>query len=474
MNVSANSVSEWTSYDKVVASSNTMQTEVGGARYIASTDRVSMHIDNAKLATAIGLTAEKIKKDEVICGVTGTYEGGSVNVPAKDVNFFDYDGTILYSYTASEFQALTQMPENPTHDGLTAQGWNWSLTNAKAQLNSDTTHKLNIGQLYVTNDGATRLYIKLTDGRLTPYLGFAINGTATIDWGDGNTEQVTGNSNSTIIKTPHTYQNIGDYCISISSSVDILLLPENNDTTFLTGNGIGDMSYRNAVQKVELGNNVKNLNAYTFNNYNNLTTTTTPIGLKITGERVFYYCYNLKAFIFAPDNDNTLTIYDYCFYMCTSLETVVFADGDSSGYISVIQNYAFGNNKKLKYITLPSIYRIKDYAFAGTFIQLDTLDFSKGLVEIGSRICNGCGIRKFYFGTAIVSLKSDTFDNIPDVILYDFSKLTALPSSGLPTFSGIQADCKIVVPDNLYNSFISTWSSVATHIVRNSDYYGGN
>ena len=43
----------------------------------------------------------------------------------KEVNFLDYDGTILYSYTAAEFAALPSMPANPTHDGLTEQGWNW-------------------------------------------------------------------------------------------------------------------------------------------------------------------------------------------------------------------------------------------------------------------------------------------------------------------------------------------------------------
>ena len=55
---------------------------------------------------------------------------------SKEVNFLDYDGTILYSYTAAEFAALSSMPANPTHDGLTAQGWNWSLANAKAYVAS--------------------------------------------------------------------------------------------------------------------------------------------------------------------------------------------------------------------------------------------------------------------------------------------------------------------------------------------------
>lgn len=36
---------------------------------------VELHITNELLAQILGITADKIKKDEVICGITGTYEG---------------------------------------------------------------------------------------------------------------------------------------------------------------------------------------------------------------------------------------------------------------------------------------------------------------------------------------------------------------------------------------------------------------
>lgn len=53
--------------------------------------------------------------------------GGGGSVPAKEVNFRDYDGTVVYSYTPAEFAALSAMPANPDHSGdeipLTSQGW---------------------------------------------------------------------------------------------------------------------------------------------------------------------------------------------------------------------------------------------------------------------------------------------------------------------------------------------------------------
>lgn len=48
--------------------------------------------------------------------------GGGGGVAAKAVNFRDYDGTIVASYTAAEFASLEALPNNPnrTSEGLTA------------------------------------------------------------------------------------------------------------------------------------------------------------------------------------------------------------------------------------------------------------------------------------------------------------------------------------------------------------------
>ena len=64
----------------------------------------------------------------------GGGRGGGGGAEAKQVNFIDYDGTILHAYTKEEANALAALPDNPTHDGLTAQGWNWTLAQIKAQI----------------------------------------------------------------------------------------------------------------------------------------------------------------------------------------------------------------------------------------------------------------------------------------------------------------------------------------------------
>ena len=70
--------------------------------------------------------------------VTVNVSGGSPTpVERSDVNFYDYDGTLLYAYTAAEAAALEEMPSNPSHTGLTAQGWNYTLAQTTESATSD-------------------------------------------------------------------------------------------------------------------------------------------------------------------------------------------------------------------------------------------------------------------------------------------------------------------------------------------------
>ena len=109
----------------------------------------------------------------------------NTSVEENDINFYDYDGTLLYSYTKTEFLALESMPANPSRTGLTAQGWNWSLTDAKEYVT--TYGKLNIGQMYITSDGKTRIYITLnsTDDFDNLYFCLLVTNTIIVNWGEG-------------------------------------------------------------------------------------------------------------------------------------------------------------------------------------------------------------------------------------------------------------------------------------------------
>lgn len=66
-----------------------------------------------------------------------------------DITFYDYDGTIVTSWTLAELATKTALPDYPSHAGLICQGWNWSLADLKT-----TNRKMNVGAMYIYSPAA--------------------------------------------------------------------------------------------------------------------------------------------------------------------------------------------------------------------------------------------------------------------------------------------------------------------------------
>ena len=346
--------------------------------------------------------------------------GADEPVEEKDVNFYDYDGRRVSSYTKSEFANLSALPSNPSHSGLTAQGWNWSLSDAKTYVAQ--YGKLNIGQMYVTNDGKTRIYIHLEEGRLEPYLGFAVNGSVTVDWGDGNTQTVSGTSTSTIIYTQHIYSSVGDYVIKLSSSSKIYLLGNVYKCGIITKNSsviAENAVYGSALIKIEIGSNVA------------------------IGGQAFTSCYSLSS-ITIPNNITSLGI--YAFNGCCSLSNIILPSSLTS-----LESNLFNGCYSLKNISIPnSITNIKGSCFYNCY-SLSNLSISNKVTSITANAFNSCRGIKYY----------------------DFSTHTSVPSlANTSAFSNIPSDCKIIVPDNLYDTWIAAtnWSTYASYIIKKTDW----
>lgn len=72
---------------------------------------------------------------------------GTVNpYSVADVVFVDFNGEIVTAYSEAEFLLLDAMPANPSHAGMTAAGWNWTLADAQSFVTAN--HKLLIIQMY--------------------------------------------------------------------------------------------------------------------------------------------------------------------------------------------------------------------------------------------------------------------------------------------------------------------------------------
>jgi len=404
--------------------------------------------------------------DAVHTLASGYGGGGAVSVPRKDVNFIDYDGTILHSYTASEALALTAMPENPSHDGLTAQGWNWSLSDIKSQVTE--IGKCDIGQMYITDDGKTRIYVHFEEGRTSPYLGIGVNGSVEVDWGDGsNTETLTGTSLTTVTTAQHIYAP-GDYVIKLtvvsgsftffgSSSISHILKKSTSASA--------DVSrvYTNAVQKIELGNGITNIGDYAFYNCYSLSNISIPKEVTNIGSNEFNYCYSLSS-ITIPEG--VTSVGGYAFSNCYNLSNISIPKEVTSVGIS-----AFNNCYSLSSITIPEgVTSVGGYAFYNCY-RLSNISIPKGVTNIGSNEFNNCySLSSITIPEGVTSVGGYAFSNCYGMAEYHFLPITPPAISNKNEFKNIQTDCIIYVPYSEDHSILEAyktanyWSTYASQM----------
>lgn len=419
-------------------------------------------------------------------GSGGSGGGGGSSVSPKDVNFYDYDGTCLHAYTVKQAQAMTEMPPLPEQPGLICQGWNWSLEDIKAH-----NRAVDVGATYTTDDGTTRIYIHLEEGRTSPMLGVCPNGTVTVDWGDGTEPDVlTGTSTSTVVWTPnHEYGKAGDYVIRLTVTGDMALMGEEGFgcgsyiLRFGAGNDNRNVVYRSSILKVEVGDAVSTIGVRAFYNCGSLASVTIPRSVTRISSYAFAYCKHLE-FVTIPDSvthtssyefegSNSLTsvaipngvssISAYAFNNCDSLKSVIIPDS-----VTVISDYAFNGCVSLASVVIPkNASSIMQYAFYRC-VNLKSLTILSGIFSIPHNVFYNCGsLASVTIPSSVHSFGSSVFGSCGSVRFYDFSKHTKVPTlSDKNTFNNIPADCEIRVPAALYDTWIAAtnWATYASYI----------
>ena len=393
-------------------------------------------------------------------------DGGNPVAERGDVNFVDYDGTIRYSYSTSEFMTLTALPLNPSHTGLTAQGWNWNLTNAKAHVSA--YKKLDIGQMYTTSDGKTRIYIHLTEGRTSPMLGVCPNGTVDVDWGDGSTHStLTGSSVDTVQWTStHNYAEPGYYVISLTVTGSMGIYGEGNTNTYsglLRHSSSADKrnsAYSNSIVKVEIGDNVSKIRSHAFYYCTGLSEITIPITADITTLTVFGSCYSLK-YVVIPDGATKIESYtfDYCYNLksvsiphsvktfsnnafsnCDTINNIIIPDGATSLGSNIfmscdnlrdivipesIEN-SYSNTfyacYTLQYIRLPNNIKTIHNSEFESCSRLTSFTTSENITSFGLKAFRGCSnLKEIHVRSSTPPQLFDnlTFDGVPeDFVIY--------------------------------------------------------
>ena len=397
--------------------------------------------------TLIDLTADTVTAETLAEGVTahgadgekivGTMKGGGgvVSVPPKDVNFWDYDGTCLYAYTLAEAQALTALPPLPEHEGLICQGWNWTLAEVKAM-----DRRTDVGAMYITDDGATRLYLTIeSDAALTIPLHFyqAAANNVEIDWGDGTAvETVAGTG---FISTSHTYAAVGDYVIrmKVKSGTAFALGSTTVSTTVLGRVEAANATARKVLRKVEYGT----CNGWLYNN-------------------TFYNCFNLES-VTLPKS--IVRINSGVFTSCINLKCAIVP----SSIVSFAGNSIWNGCTTTPIFSLPGNFT----TLSGTNFQncngYDTVVLPNGVTNIGTREFYLSCPSHLIFPPALETINAEAFYSY-SCRKYDFTRCTQVPTlANTNAFSNIHSDAKILVPAASADEWkaATNWATYASYIV---------
>ena len=443
-------------------------------------------IDIANAIRAKKGTTETIKPQDFSSEIESIKSGGGVvSIPMRDVNFYDYDGILLHSYTKEQFLALSAMPELPTREGLICQGWNWDLSEAKSYVRD--YGKQNIGAMYITDDGDTRLYIHIEyEHRMVVPLRWnqtLANGVS-IDWGDGSAIQTftgTGNKNTT-----HTYATPGDYVIRLKVSSGCTMGLGGGSTSYciMGASGNSGRIYCNMLQKAEIGSGVTAIGAAAFYNCHSLASVSIPSSITSTSTYIFYNCYSLTS-VTLPNGIASLQ--GYAFANCTSLRSVaipssVTSVGSSVFYVcyslisiaipnnvKTIDSSAFYNCYSLAVITLPdTITKINSSAFYNC-VSLVSINLSENITSIGSNAIQLClSLVSIVIPSGVTDINTSTFSSCYGMAIYDFTSHTSVPTlANTNAFTNIPSDCVIKVPASLLEEWKSAtnWSTYASKIV---------
>ena len=323
----------------------------------------------------------------------------------------------------------------------------------------------------VIGDGKTYLYIKIAEkGRMTVPLYFSqtvANGVV-IDWGDGSaTQTLSGTGN---VNTSHTYVDVGEYTISLNPSSGCTLGLGHNSSSYCVMGSTGNNGkvYVNMLQAVEIGKNVTSIGSYAFSNCSSLASVVILDGVTIIGNYAFYYCYSLTSVVIPG---SVTIIGGNAFRYCYSLTSVVIP-----GSVTSMGSYAFGYCSSLaSVVILDGVTSIGDSAFYNCY-SLASVVIPQGITSIlGNAFAYCWSLASVMIPGSVTSISANAFRYCYGMAFYDFRTAKSVPTlGGTLVFDSIPSDCKIVVPDSLYDTWIAAtnWSTHASKIIKASEFNG--
>lgn len=399
--------------------------------------------------------------------ITGTLD--TAQPEESDINFWDYDGTLLYSWTLAELATKTELPPLPSHEGLICQGWNWTLQDIK-----DAGRELDIGALYITDDGKTRIYVDVDtetwDDFVLNYWQSTRNAT-TVDWGDGTTPE-TKNADSWI-EHRHTYASSGSYVITMSVKEGTTMqLGAGGASRFLIANGETDMGRCAMLAKVEIGERMTRVTERAFYAAVRLKSVSVPSSVLFEPWRTFEQAANIRAVTVSFSSEIIQS-----FYQCTNLRAIASTKGTthSPGYVitnTAVRQINFDmsdayNAQALERVHIKAVNgQVGDFSSCRSLLEV-TIP-ADATTFVAAAFQGNYALRRVTCLGDIASIPAQVFQRCYPLRFVDFTHCTAVPTlANVNAFDATHAQLEIRVPASLADAWkaATNWSSLADHIV---------
>lgn len=168
-------------------------------------------------------------------------------------------------------------------------------------------------------DGNTHIWISLPEGLTSPMFGMILDGTATVDWGDGSElDVITSPTEATKWTPTHNYDAAGDYIITITVDGCMSVTGDNtnNRKSYILRYSSSahelNKSYQCSVKRIELGRNVAKIGYYAFTDSFGIESITMSDDVTSITSNSFSNCYSLKSI----DISNSVTSLDSSLFGC--------------------------------------------------------------------------------------------------------------------------------------------------------------
>lgn len=247
--------------------------------------------------------------------------------------------------------------------------------------------------------------------------------------------------------------NLQTKSITINQNGDTTVTPDTgydgldsvNITTNVSGGGSDDLKkvIDNTIVTLDIPDGVEVVAAYKFYNCNKMTSVTFPNTVTTIGLSAFYGC-SLLTNVSLPAS---LTLIGATvFYSCSRLQEVILPDTVTSLGTSCFRN-----------------------CYALTNVHIPT-----SISSIPSQCFQNCtSLTEIIIPNNITAFNTQCFMGCTNILKYDFTSYNSVPSlNNKNAFQSINANCKMVVPDSLYSTWIAAtnWSNYANYIIKESDY----